>query len=311
MCTFSILIPAYKRRYLGECLASCLSQTYQDYEIVVVDDASPEDLKSVVDGFQGSRIRYYRNEKNCGALNVVDNWNICLSHSEGDYVICMGDDDRLLPNCLDEYRKLIDKYPGIGLLHGWTEIIDENSQPILPTTHRCEHESAMSLMWHRSKAYGRQYVGDFCYKRDYLLENGGFYKLPLAWGSNDISAFIAAKKCGVANTQTAVFQYRFNAANITSTGSVPVKIEAINQKYEWKKRFLSSPCDDRMDELYRRELIKILRDVTEREKRFEIGEELRHQSVWRPLFWLWNRKKYDLRYQTIFHAIVRACRSRN
>ena len=103
-------------------------------------------MKSVVDQFHDSRIKYYRNEKNCGAINVVDNWNICLSYAIGDYVICMGDDDKLLPNCLEEYVKLIKKYPNIGLLHGWTEIIDEKSNPIRLTVHRCEFESAISLM---------------------------------------------------------------------------------------------------------------------------------------------------------------------
>ena len=84
---FSITIPAYKQKYLSEAIESCLAQTYQEFEVIIVDDASPEYLKSVVDKFDDTRIRYYRNEKNCGALNVVDNWNICLSYATGDYVI--------------------------------------------------------------------------------------------------------------------------------------------------------------------------------------------------------------------------------
>ena len=126
---FSITIPAYKQKYLYEAIESCLAQTFKDFELIIVDDASPEDLKSEVDKFQDTRIRYYRNEKNCGALNVVDNWNICLGYATGDYVICMGDDDKLLPNCLEEYFKLINRYPNIGLLHGWTEIINDDSIP--------------------------------------------------------------------------------------------------------------------------------------------------------------------------------------
>ena len=72
---FSVLIPAYKRKFLCDAISSCLIQTYKNFEIIIVDDASPEDLKSVVDQFHDSRIKYYRNEKNCGAINVVDNWN--------------------------------------------------------------------------------------------------------------------------------------------------------------------------------------------------------------------------------------------
>ena len=74
---FSVLIPAYKRQYLQECIDSVLSQTFQDFEIVIVDDCSPEDIKSVVYLFNDSRISFYRNEANCGAVDVVDNWNKC------------------------------------------------------------------------------------------------------------------------------------------------------------------------------------------------------------------------------------------
>ena len=102
---FSILIPAYKLAFFKECLDSILVQTYKNFEIVIVNDSSPEDLESVVLKYSDSRIKYFKNEKNCGVINVVDNWNICLSHATGDYVICIGDDDKLLPNCLEEYSK--------------------------------------------------------------------------------------------------------------------------------------------------------------------------------------------------------------
>ena len=81
---FSITIPAYRSQFLKEAINSVVNQTWQDWELVIVDDCSPEDLRSVVNPFLAdSRISYYRNEKNCGAINVVDNWNICLSHCTG------------------------------------------------------------------------------------------------------------------------------------------------------------------------------------------------------------------------------------
>ena len=113
---FTIAIPAYKSKFLREAIKSCLSQTYSNFELLIVDDASPEGLKSVVDSYCDGRIRFYRNEKNCGAVDVVDNWNICLSYTNGDYVICMGDDDILLPNCLEEYAQLLEKYPSLTFL---------------------------------------------------------------------------------------------------------------------------------------------------------------------------------------------------
>ena len=58
---FSIAIPAYKKAYLYEAVESCLAQSYNNLEIIIVDDASPEDLATVVTRFSDHRIRYYRN----------------------------------------------------------------------------------------------------------------------------------------------------------------------------------------------------------------------------------------------------------
>ena len=203
---FTIAIPAFKSKFLGEAIESCLSQTYGNFEVVIVDDASPENLKSVVDRYHDDRIRFYRNEKNCGAVDVVDNWNICLSYAKGDYIICMGDDDRLLPCCLDEYLKLMEKYPGLGVYHAWTEIIDEDSVMFDLQQPRPEWESALSVAWNRWNGRNRQYIGDFCYEVERLRKDGGFFKLPMAWGRDDICAVRAAVGGGIAHTQRVCFQ---------------------------------------------------------------------------------------------------------
>ena len=61
---FTIAIPAYKRRFLKEAIDSVIAQTYSHFELVIVDDASPDDLFSVVSQYEDDRIRYYRNEVN-------------------------------------------------------------------------------------------------------------------------------------------------------------------------------------------------------------------------------------------------------
>lgn len=215
---FSITIPAYKQKYLYEAIESCLAQTYKDFELIIVDDASPEDLKSVVDRFQDSRIRYYRNEKNCGALHVVDNWNICLGYAKGDYVICMGDDDRLLPNCLEEYSRLIDKYPDLDIYHSMTEIIDENGNVTNMQEARPEREGMFSMISGRLRNSRLQYIGDWLFKRTALEQLNGYVNMPMAWGSDDLTAYTIAKNNGVANTQMPVFQYRISSLTISNSG---------------------------------------------------------------------------------------------
>lgn len=302
---FSITIPAYKRKYLKECIESVLAQTYTDFELIIVNDASPEDLEAVVNEFHDTRIHYYRNKKNCGAVNVVDNWNICLSYATGDYVICMGDDDRLLPCCLAEYARLAEQYPGIGVMHGWTEIIDEHSVVTALTTHRCNKESAVSLAWHRFVGcYAYQFIGDFCFHTEWLRSQGGFYKLPLAWGSDDISAIIGAMRNGVANTSEPVFQYRRNSLTISSTGNRTQKMQALMGHEQWLSEFLNTPTADTADRLYAAEILERLPRHFAKRKALLIGSDGRHHK-WRYLYWFRHRKRFAISRDALLYGFLK------
>lgn len=304
---FSILIPAYKARYLSEAIDSILGQSYNDFELIIVNDASPENIDSIVASYKDRRIRYYKNEHNIGALNLVDNWNKCLNYANGEYIICMGDDDKLLPNCLDEYKKLIDSFSGIGLLHGWTEIIDENSKPYLMTTMRGIHESAISLSWHRIKGvYSQQFIGDFCFEREWLVKNGGFYNIPLAWGSDDISAVIGASKNGVANTQVPVFQYRANRYSVSSTGNVNIKIKAIQQTKEWFKNFLNKEQDSLIDELYRKDALETVDHNFDKKIGLTLARDIRQRGYSRVIYWTHNLKKYHISKKSLLYGVMKA-----
>ena len=248
--TFTITIPAYKSQFLKEAIESVATQTYQDWELIIVDDCSPENLRAVAEPFlKDSRIRYYRNEKNCGAVDVVDNWNICLEKATGDYIICIGDDDRLKPCCLEAYQSLIEAHPDLNVYHCLTEIIDETGAVIDVQEKRPEWESALSMLWNRWDHRNKQFIGDFCYRTSYLKAEGGYYKLPLAWGSDDITALRAAKEQGIANTQKVCFQYRNNGQTITSSAdNAKIKIEAFVAQHRWFSAFLQEQSEKKLSE---------------------------------------------------------------
>ena len=187
---FTVSIPAYKGAFLAEAIESVLAQSVPDWELVIVDDCSPENLHSIVLPFLSDvRVRYYRNEKNYGAIDVVDNWNRCLEYCTGDYVICMGDDDRLAPGCLELLMETVSKHPSFGVYHLRTELIDENGYVTECLESRPELESSLEMLLRRWEGR-RQYIGDFCFNRETLKAIGGFYKLPLAWGSDEITASV-------------------------------------------------------------------------------------------------------------------------
>lgn len=254
----SILLPVYKRRYLGECIDSVLRQNYKDWELIVVNDHSPEDIDAVMAGYEDPRIRYYVNASNYGAKRLVEQWNKCLSLAQGAYVICIGDDDRLRPDCLSTYVRLIEQYPEVQVLHGQTDIIDENGMLIRHTPSRLQRESALGLMYHRDVERMPQFIGDFCYRTDALRAAGGFYSLPYAWGSDDITAIRAATANGIVNTDKVVFEYRDHGASITRHPHVCGKLRAVLLEARWKRRFLRQPASDEQDRAYQQALKKQL-----------------------------------------------------
>lgn len=171
---FSIGIPAFKSRFLKENIDNILKQTFSDFELIIVNDASPEDIDSIVNGYNDKRIRYYKNETNFGAVNVVDNWNKCLSLAKGEFFLLMGDDDKLMPNCLEEYDKLIKKYPKCNLFHTRTIIINEDSQPINITEPRPEWESVYDNIFQRISGNRLQFISDYLYRTDALRKMEDF-----------------------------------------------------------------------------------------------------------------------------------------
>lgn len=239
MIKFTIGIPAFKSLFLRECIDSIIAQTYRNFELIIVNDKSPENIDLIVNDYQDERIHYYKNEKNTGAEHVVDNWNKCLSYAKGEYFILMGDDDKMETNYLEEFNRLINQHPNLGVYHCRVKVINENSDFLQLTEARPEFESVYSMIWYRMN--GRlQYISDFVYRTDILKNNGGFYKLPLAWASDDISAYIAAQETGIANTNKYVFNYRENGNTITSTGNINLKLYAIQSEQDWIENFLET-----------------------------------------------------------------------
>lgn len=289
---FSILIPAYKAKYLSECIDSVLTQTYNDYELIIVNDASPYDIDSIVETYQDSRIRYYKNEIGFGAEHVVGNWNKCLEYANGDYVICMGDDDKLLPVCLKEYSKLIEKYPDLNVYHALTEMIDEKSRFLKMQEPRPEREGIFSMMYGRLYCHRQQFIGDWLFRTEWLKENGGFVDMPMAWGSDDLTAYLAALEKGVANSQIPLFQYRINSQTISNSGNTLIKFKAMQSTFQKLKKLLENISSDYLDEKYRLSCKKIICETFKARTSVAIQQDMIACGKIKSLIW-WLKHSSD------------------
>lgn len=305
---FSIIIPAYKINYLKEAVESVVNQTFKDFELLIFDDCSPHDIKSLANEYLADkRVRYFRNKSNYGAERLVDNWNNALSYCKGDYVICMGDDDRLTPNSLEIYADLISKYPEISVFHGQTEIIDENGNITEYLEPRFEKESVWQLIYYRWAGLGRQqFVGDFCYNREALIKDGGFYNLPLAWGSDDITACIAASKNGIANSQDICFQYRKNRHTISNSANADLKIKALLLQRKWYEDFIARQNQTiEIESTMRYLLLQLLPQHFEFHNKIIIYDDLKINKC-RLFHWLSQQRSLSLTKLQILKQFIKA-----
>ena len=105
---FSILLPTHDRlEYLRYAVESVRRQDDADWEIVVSDNDSTDDVVGFVNGLGDERIRCVRTDR---FVPVTENWNNALRQSRGDYVVMLGDDDALLPGYLSSQRALIERF---------------------------------------------------------------------------------------------------------------------------------------------------------------------------------------------------------
>lgn len=119
----TVAIPTYNRaHYLKEAIESVLAQTFEDYELLILDNASTDNTEEVVRSFNDKRIKYIKNKINIGGLN---NFNKALDMAKGEYVIIFHDDDIMKPELLEKEVEILDKNDDVVLVATNISIINK------------------------------------------------------------------------------------------------------------------------------------------------------------------------------------------
>lgn len=124
----SVTIATYNRAHLlPRAINSVLNQTYQNFELIIVDDGSTDQTKEVIKSFTDERIIYYRHEKNMGYLTARNTgWDL----AKGCYNCQLGDDDELLPNALETIVKKFNELSSRGVRFLWFDIINAETETL-------------------------------------------------------------------------------------------------------------------------------------------------------------------------------------
>ena len=126
----SIVLPVYNgAKYLRQSIDSVLSQTYQNWELLILDDCSTDDTPNIAKEYlqKDSRIRYYRNEQN---LRLPRNLNKGFSLAQGDYLTWTSDDNRYRPTALERMYTALKQSPNAQFSFASCRIIDGDDNEV-------------------------------------------------------------------------------------------------------------------------------------------------------------------------------------
>lgn len=141
----SVILPTYQRAHtLGRALASVLAQTFQDYELLVIDDASTDDTVDVIARFDDPRLRYLRQDTNRG---VAAARNRGLAEARGEFVAFLDSDDEWLPRKLARQLEVFEQHGvEVGLVSTGIEVVDaEGATRCLAPTQSGDIQAALLL----------------------------------------------------------------------------------------------------------------------------------------------------------------------
>lgn len=209
----SIVLPSYNgERYIGESIQSICNQTYNDWELIIVDDCSTDNTLKIAKEFaeQDSRIRVVHNEKN---RKLPASLNIGFSQVNGEYLTWTSDDNLYHVNAIEIMVKYLDEHTMVPLVRSQMELIDENGN-VIQESFDFDYESF---------PYANNIGACFMYRRSVLDCIGNYDESLFCVEDYDYWMRIYEKYNCIGEISNLLYSYRVHSATLTSTKSDQVK----------------------------------------------------------------------------------------
>ena len=232
----SVIIPAYNQaKYLRDAIDSVLNQTFQDFEIIIVDDGSIDETHDVVFSYNHTRITYIH-QKNEGSSSAR---NTGIIASNGNYLAFLDADDLLLPNKIENQIVAFDNNPSLILvLSGW-DFVDENGS-IISRIRPWEKNPNLDL---ESWLIGIPFVIHGALFRRDCFETNGMFDATLTDSEDwDLFIRIASSRNLMAWTKQILCSYRIHSSNMTRDP------DRLSQKIRVLDNFFNSTFSNQVDD---------------------------------------------------------------
>jgi len=214
----TIGIPTYNRAddYLKQTLTSALNQTYENMEVIVSDNRSTDNTEAVVNSFNDSRIRYFRQPENIGANN---NFNFCLKQAKGEYFLLLLDDDLIDCDFIETCMKAVNNHAEIGIIRTGSRVIDSDGKLLNETPNTVEGLSTEEFFreWFAWKT--ALYLCSTVFHTGRLREIGGFQSKHNLF-QDVLAEFQLAEKYGRIDVQHIKASFRQHSSAMTSAAKV-------------------------------------------------------------------------------------------
>jgi glycosyltransferase involved in cell wall biosynthesis len=206
--TVSAIMPTYNTaRYLGEAIESILAQTFQDWELIIVDDGSSDDTQAVLARYRDPRIRTFRRETN-GGRGLAR--NVALGEARGRYVAICDSDDVSLPRRFEIEVAFLESHPDIDMVSGHVKFFWAGAEPKLRTVFP-ESPEAIKRRFDRGQmgiAHGASLIRSTCFDRH------GVYCADLV-AAEDFELFLRMyRHCAFCTVPEVLVHYRHHVRHV-------------------------------------------------------------------------------------------------
>lgn len=235
----SVLLPVYNcELYLGAAIQSILSQTFADYELIIIDDGSTDSSASVVDRFHDSRIHFIQ-QNNQGLASTL-NRGICLAR--GRYIARQDADDLSYPNRFALQVDYMERHPRCALLGTWAQIME--GETLSERFHR--HPTAASELRYQL-LFNNPFVHSSVMIRRSVLDKVGVYSTdPERQPPEDYELWSRiAREHDIANIPRILQVYREIPGSLSRVGPSPFRRSLIKICAENISTAAGLPADDK------------------------------------------------------------------
>jgi len=253
----SVIMPVYNTaKYLRESIESVLTQTFCDFELVIVDDASTDDSYEIVEKYakQDKRIRPYKNTVNTG---IAMTCNKAVGLSRGKYIARMDSDDIAFRHRLEVQWDFMKQNRDLALSGGWARMMDENGHQIGNFRRPCGWQRI-----HRIAKYTNPVIHPTAlFLKSHFLRIGSYRNIPSGVEDYDLILRMNCAGMRMDNIPVYLLRYRTRASNITHSSGLTQRL-AVNvllELYEERRRRGTDKLDDgtaSMEDLITRNLVE-------------------------------------------------------